>query len=53
VVADYTPIEYVPPVAAWATVLIVPAALVVANLLGAWPGRRAARMRISHVLRAE
>jgi hypothetical protein len=53
VVADYTPIEYVAPLAAVALALIGPAALVIANLLAAWPGRRAARLRISHVLRAE
>ncbi|HEY2165589.1 MAG TPA: ABC transporter permease, partial [Jatrophihabitantaceae bacterium] len=52
-VADYTPIQYVPPIAAWAMLFIVPAALVLANLLAAWPGRRAARLRISAILRAE
>ena len=53
VVADYTPIEYVPPIAVSAMLLVIPAALVVANLLAAWPGRRAARLRIAAVLRAE
>jgi ABC-type lipoprotein release transport system permease subunit len=52
-VADYTPLQYVPPVALWALLVVGPAALVLANLLGAWPGRRAARLRIAHVLRAE
>jgi ABC-type lipoprotein release transport system permease subunit len=53
VVADYTPLEYVSPISLWALLLVGPAALVVANTLAAWPGRRAARLRISHVLRAE
>lgn len=52
-VADYTPLEYVSPVAVWAMLLVGPAALVIANLLAAWPGRRAARLRIAHVLRTE
>lgn len=53
VVADYTPIAYVAPVALWALLGIAPAAVLIANLLAAWPGRRAARMRISHILRTE
>jgi ABC-type lipoprotein release transport system permease subunit len=53
VVADYTPIEYVSPVAVWALALVAPAALLVANLLAAWPGRRAARLRVASILRAE
>lgn len=53
VVADNTPVVYVPPVAVWALVLTAPAALLVANLLAAWPGRRAAALRVAHVLRAE
>lgn len=53
VVADDTPLQYVPPVALWALVLIVPVTLLIANLLAAPPGHRAARLRISHVLRAE
>jgi hypothetical protein len=52
-VADYTPVEYVPPLALWALLLIAPAALVIANALAAWPGHRAARLRIAHVLRTE
>lgn len=52
-VADYTPIQYVPPLAVTALLLVAPAALVLANLLAAWPGRRAARLRIATVLRAE
>jgi hypothetical protein len=52
-VADYTPIQYVPPMAVLVLALIAPGALLLANLLAAWPGRRAARLRISNVLRAE
>jgi FtsX-like permease family len=53
VVADSTPLLYVPPVALAALVLIAPLALLIANLLAAPPGQRAARLRIGHVLRAE
>jgi ABC-type antimicrobial peptide transport system permease subunit len=53
VVADYTPLYYVPPVASWALLLVGPLALLVANLLAAWPGHRAARLRVGQVLRAE
>ena len=52
-VADSTPLLYVPPVAALALLLIVPLALVAANLLAAWPSHRAASMRVGSVLRAE
>ena len=52
-VADYTPLQYVAPRAFWALVLIGPMALLLANLLAAWPGQQAARLRIGHVLRAE
>jgi hypothetical protein len=41
------------PVAALALALVTPLALVVANLLAAWPGLRAARLRIGDALRAE
>jgi hypothetical protein len=53
VVADYTPIAYVPPLAVLVLLLITPGALLLANLLAAWPGRRAARMRVAQVLRTE
>jgi ABC-type lipoprotein release transport system permease subunit len=53
VVANYTPIQYVPPIATWVLLLVAPAALVIANALAAWPGRRAARLRIASILRAE
>ena len=53
VVADYTPLQYQPPVAVRALLLVGPLALVVANLLAAWPGHRAARLRVGNILRAE
>jgi ABC-type antimicrobial peptide transport system permease subunit len=52
-VSDTTPLQYIPPVAFWTLVLIVPLALVIANLLAALPGRLAARMHVADVLRAE
>jgi FtsX-like permease family len=52
-VADNTPLLYVPPLAALALALIVPAALVIGNLLAAAPARRAARLRVGDVLRSE
>ena len=51
--ADMAPLAYVPPVAAWALLLIAPAALVTANLLAAWPARRAARLHAGEILRTE
>jgi FtsX-like permease family len=53
VVADLTPLQYVPPAAVWALALVGPLALAAANLLATWPGRQAARLRIGDVLRAE
>ncbi|MEP7177631.1 MAG: FtsX-like permease family protein [Pseudonocardiales bacterium] len=52
-VADYTPLQYVAPMALWALLLVGPAALLIANALAAWPGRRAARLQIAHILRTE
>ena len=52
-VAGYTPVQYVPPIATVVMVVIVPAALVLASLLGAWPGHRAARLKVANALRAE
>ena len=52
-VADNTPVAYVSPVAVWLLVLIAPAALLLANLLAAWPSHRAASIRVGHVLRTE
>jgi hypothetical protein len=53
VVANLTPLAYQPPLAPWALALIAPAALLAANLLALWPGRRAARLRPGQVLRTE
>ncbi len=53
VVAQVMPLAYVPPSAWWVVVLCVPVALLVAVLLAARPGDRAARLRLSQVLRAE
>jgi len=52
-VADYTPLQYVAPFAVGVMVLVAPASFVIANLLAAWPGRRAARLHIAHILRTE
>jgi FtsX-like permease family/MacB-like periplasmic core domain len=52
-VAQNTPLAYHPPLAVWALVLIGPLALLAANLLAAWPGQRAARLRSAQILRAE
>jgi hypothetical protein len=53
VVAERTPVVYVPPLALLAVFLVVPLALLVANVLAAYPGHRAVSQRISSVLRAE
>jgi hypothetical protein len=53
VVANFTPFAYHSPVAVWAMLLIAPLALLAANLLAAWPGERAARLRTGQVLRTE
>jgi ABC-type antimicrobial peptide transport system permease subunit len=47
------PLAYQPPLAPWALLLVAPVALVVANLLAAWPARRAARLRPGQILRTE
>jgi ABC-type antimicrobial peptide transport system permease subunit len=52
-VAHTTPLAYHPPVAVLALLLITPVVLVAANLLAAWPARRAARLHTGSVLRAE
>jgi hypothetical protein len=52
-VAESTPVLYVPPVAVLALALAVPATLLVGGLLAALPARRAARIRVGDVLRAE
>ena len=52
-VTDATPMIYVAPVAVVALALTVPAALLGANALAAWPARQAARLRPAEVLRTE
>jgi len=51
--ADMLPMAYYPPLALLALLLIAPLALVAANLLAAWPARRAARLRTAQILRTE
>jgi hypothetical protein len=51
--ANTTPLAYNPPWALLALLLIGPLALVAANLLAAWPARRAARLRTAQILRTE
>ena len=52
-VARETPLFYHPPLAVVAVAVIAPLALLVANLLAAWPGQRAARLHSAQILRAE
>ena len=52
-VAESTPMLYVAPIGLTAVLLVIPGALLVANLLSWWPGRRAARLRPAEVLRTE
>jgi len=53
VVADFTPLAYHSPVAVVPLVLIAPVTLLAANLLAAWPGHRAARLRPGRILHEE
>jgi ABC-type antimicrobial peptide transport system permease subunit len=52
-VASYTPFQYDPPVALVPLLLVGPAALLIVNLLAAWPGHLATRLHIAQVLRTE
>ena len=52
-VADNTPLLYVGPIAIAAVLLIIPATLLIANMLAALPARRAALIRPASVLRTE
>ncbi|MBL7490447.1 FtsX-like permease family protein [Frankia sp. AgB1.9] len=52
-VAMSTPLLYVGPVAELALALIVPAVIATASFLAGVPARRAARLRVADVLRAE
>ena len=52
-VAGFTPLAYHPPVALVTLLLIGPAALLAANMLAAWPQRRAARLHAGQILRSD
>jgi hypothetical protein len=52
-VAHYTPLQYIAPTATLALVFAAPAALVIANVMAALPSRRAGRLHVAQVLRAE
>ncbi|HZC69798.1 MAG TPA: ABC transporter permease [Jatrophihabitans sp.] len=52
-VADYTPLQYIPPAATPILLLCAPLALLLANLLATVPGHRAARLQVAKLLRAE
>ncbi|MDT3438233.1 ABC transporter permease [Pseudofrankia sp. BMG5.37] len=52
-VATSTPLIYAPPVAVLPLALVVPAVIVTAGALASVPARRAARLRVPDVLRAE
>jgi hypothetical protein len=51
--ANTTPLAYNTPWALVALLLIAPVALLAANLLAAWPARRAARLHAGQILRTE
>lgn len=53
VMADSTPLAYSPPSWVIAAALAVPATAAAAIAVAAWPARRAARLRITEVLRSE
>ena len=53
VVADYTPVQYVPPLAMGVLLAVTPAAIVLAGLLAAWPAHRASHLRVAQILRTE
>jgi ABC-type antimicrobial peptide transport system permease subunit len=52
-IADRFPVVYVPPLALLAVLLVIPIALVIANLLAAGPARAATRIHPAQVLRSE
>ncbi|GIH25616.1 hypothetical protein Aph01nite_39260 [Acrocarpospora phusangensis] len=53
VMADLVPVLYRPPLAEAALALVAPAALLVACAAALWPARRAARLPVGMILRAE
>jgi hypothetical protein len=52
-VAESTPLLYVAPVAALAIIVAIPATIIIANMLAAYPATRAAGVRPAEVLRTE
>jgi ABC-type lipoprotein release transport system permease subunit len=52
-IAERVPLAEVPPFAALAVLVVVPAALVIANALAVLPGRRVSRLRPAEVLHAQ
>jgi hypothetical protein len=52
-VAEITPLQYLPPAALTPVVVVMAGAVVLAALLAGWAGRRAVRLRVPAVLRAE
>jgi hypothetical protein len=52
-IADRFPVVYVPPLALAAVLLVIPIALVIANVLAAGPARSATRIHPAEVLRSE
>jgi predicted lysophospholipase L1 biosynthesis ABC-type transport system permease subunit len=53
IVADLVPLVFRPPFAVLATVLALPATLLIANLIALVPGRRVAHLRPAQLLREE
>ena len=53
VVASYTPVQYVPPLALGVLLAVAPGAILLAGLLAAWPGHRAVHLQITQILHAE
>jgi predicted lysophospholipase L1 biosynthesis ABC-type transport system permease subunit len=51
--ADNFPVAYVPPFAVIAVIVVIPVAVLLANLLAVGPARAAARIRPAEALRAE
>jgi hypothetical protein len=51
--AENFPVAYVPPFALFGVLLVVPVAIIVANLIAAGPGHAATRIRPARVLRTE
>jgi FtsX-like permease family len=53
VVANFTPVQYRPPLDLWVLVAVGPATLLLAAMLAVWPSQRAARLRVARILRTE